>query len=182
MVHIELRPVKLTQELMASLEKRGLVRALKPTAKALNTRSKTGAVSVLYRADARYGGHQLICIGKRATAVRLQVHPDNEDVLVLNPTPRRYKPLYLVLAFPRRALFERKLKAAKLNVKDFVAVELVYNDPALSAFTVLKNTVHTEVTTEGAGMHPVFFVAEPARLPTVKYALPGYSIELKGRT
>jgi hypothetical protein len=115
-------------------------------------------------------------IDKRSTVVELNWHEDNEDLILLNPTGLRYKPLYFILALDRHPVFARKLAAGRLTARDFLALELPYNEPATCFFTVLKGAVHCEVTTAGPGQHPVFFVTEPSGLACRNLQLKDYTI------
>jgi len=161
---INIKSLKASARTLSSLEKKGLIRVLKPTPKVLNTRTKTGAVDILYGTNPKFGGHCLLGVGKRNTAIEFSFHPDNEDIILLSPGAERYKPLYFVVSFLKSEKFLAALKKGRLGRKDFAAVELEYNDPETMFFTVLKDTVHCEITVPGPGQHPVFFVTEPSAL------------------
>lgn len=163
---IVLTPRKITPSLLRMLARRGLVRPLLPTKKVLNTRTKTGAVDTCYRGRPAYGTHKVIAVGKRTLRVKLYTHPDNEDFLLINPTKKIYKPLYIVIARDKRPVFERKARAGILTPRDFFVGEWTFNDPRTCAFTMLRDTVHCEITVPGPGQHPVFFVTEPSHLPS----------------
>ncbi|MGA2091300.1 MAG: hypothetical protein ABSH12_07575 [Endomicrobiales bacterium] len=162
---IFLKPVKITPTLLRALQRRGLIRALAPTNKILNTRTATGAVDTFYRTKSVYGTHKLIGIGKRSLKIKLCTHPACEDFIVINPTEIKYKPLYIIIARHKRAALEKKARSGKLSAKDFFTVEWEYNNPRTCVFTMLADTVHCEVTAPGPGQHPVFFVTEPSQLP-----------------
>jgi hypothetical protein len=176
---IYLTPVPLTPRALAFLEKKKLVRRLLPTRKLLGTRTGTGAIDTFYRSAKAYGTHMLIGVGKRSTEVKLGSHPGNEEFILINPAQRSYKPLYLVIALEKRAAFERRAARRALSARDLRVFECVFNDPRACVFTLLKDTVHCEVTVPGRGQHPVFFVAEPSRLPSVRCAVPGTRFSLK---
>jgi hypothetical protein len=178
MIELFLKPVKATPAAFASLERRNLIRMLRPTPKILATRTKTGAVDVFHRSSPEHGGHMLLGIGKRATEIRLSAHPENEEFILINPLHRAFKPLYLVVSFDRQQTLERKIKNRTLVARDFAVLELRYNDPATCVFTMLKGTVHCEVTAPGRGMHPVFFVAEPSRMKSARITAPGYRLKI----
>jgi hypothetical protein len=161
---IYLTPVRSTPALLRSLEKLGLVRAISPTAKLLGTRTATGAVDTFYRTKPAYGTHKLIGVGKRSLAVKLCTHPENEDFILVNPTEKKYKPLFIIIARDKRGAFIKKARGGTLCAKDFFTVEWRFNDPKTCVFTMLKDTVHCEVTIPGPGQHPVFFVTEPSQL------------------
>ncbi|MBR3654327.1 MAG: hypothetical protein IKN62_02690 [Elusimicrobia bacterium] len=167
-MQITLKPVKSSTKVFKFLEKKGLISVLKPTDKALKTRTKTGTVDILYTSNKRFGSHRLMCIGKRTKKVQFSYHLDNEDLLFINPENIDYQKLYLVFALDKIDVFGKKLKKNLLNSKDFVAVEIVYNDPKLSFFTVLKKTVHCEVVKDEDKQHPIFFVMESSDLKNNK--------------
>lgn len=167
-MQITLKPVKSSTKIFNFLEKKGLISVIKPTGKAIKTRTKTGTVDILYTSNKKFGSHRLMCIGKRTKKVQLCYHFDNEDFMFINPLNTDYQKLYLVFALDKIDIFNKKLSENLLTGKDFVAVEIVYNDPKLSFFTMLKKTVHCEVVKDEDKQHPVFFVAESSNLKNNK--------------
>lgn len=167
-MHITLKPVKSSIKVFNYLEKKGLISVLKPTNKAVKTRTKTGTVDILYTSNKNFGSHRLMCIGKRTKKVQLSYHLDNEDLLFINPLNTDYQKLYLVFALDKIDAFSKKFAKNLLTEKDFMAIEIVYNNPSLSFFTVLKKTVHCEVVKDEDKQHPVFFVAESSDLKNNK--------------
>lgn len=169
MKQITLKPINACEKVFNLLEKKKLVRTLKPTRKAITTRTKTGTVDILYTSRKNFGSHRLMCIGKRNTKVQLCYHKDNEDLFFLNPGNIEYKPLYLVFAVDKIDVFLKKLKDDELKNSDFITVKIMYNNINFGFFTVLKNTVHCEITTEDNNkQHPVFFVSESSDLKNNK--------------
>lgn len=181
---IQVRPVKATKKVFSFLEKRQLIRMLRPTRSALEPgRVRGGKIDVIYESSLRHGSHKLICIGKNETEILFTAHPGNEELILVNATDRTYKPLYLVLGLHRKRKFESQAGQGRLSARDVMAVKLEYNGP-LSVFTVLADTPHCEVTLPGKGSHPVFFVAEPTKLPMEFVTTYGYRFSLaraKGR-
>ena len=167
-MQITLKPVKSSAKVFKYLEKKGLISVLKPTDKALKTRTKTGTVDILYTSNKRFGSHRLMCIGKRTKKIQLCYHFDNEDFIFINPENIDYQKLYLIFALDKIDVFSKKLSKNLLSSKDFVAVEIIYNDPSLSFFTMLKKTVHCEVVKDEDKQHPVFFVTESSDLKNNK--------------
>lgn len=167
-MQITLKPVKSSVKVFNYLERKGLISVLKPTDKALETRTKTGTVDILYTSNKRFGSHRLMCIGKRTKKVQLCYHFDNEDFIFINPLNVDYQKLYLIFALDKIDIFNKKLSKNMLNNKDFIAIEIVYNSPNLSFFTVLKKTVHCEVVKDEDKQHPVFFVTESSNLKNNK--------------
>ena len=168
-MQITIKPIKSSIKVLSFLERKGLISILRPTDKALKTRTKTGTVDVLYTSNKNFGSHRLMCIGKRTKKVQLCYHLDNEDFMFIKPSNIDYQTLYLVFAIDKVDTFNRKLSKNLLSNKDFIAVEIVYNDPNLSFFTLLKKTVHCEVVKDEDKQHPVFFVAESSKLKNNKF-------------
>lgn len=158
---LKLKPVNATQKILAGLERRGLIRTFKPTARALRVGEGSCVVDKIYSTSPKFGTHKLICVGKNETKITLTTHPDNEDFFILNPAKYVFKPLYLIVGLIGRRELERKARLGRLAARDFIALRLKYNDPGTCAFTMLKNTPHCEVTLPGRGRAPVFFVTEP---------------------
>lgn len=169
MNQITLKPVNACSKIFNLLEQKKLIKLLKPTKKAITTKTKTGTVDILYTSRKTFGSHRLMCIGKRNTKVQLCYHKDNEDLFFLNPDNIDYKPLYLIFALDKIDVFLKKLKNNELKNSDFVTVKIMYNNMSFGFFTVLKNTVHCEITTENdKKQHPVFFVSESSNLKNNK--------------
>lgn len=175
---IYLKPLKANLKLFKRLEKKKLVRLITPTKKTIETKTKTGAVSKFYASKEKFGTHTLMCVGKRATEIRLSSHDDNEDFILINPLNLKFKNLYLILALDKEKKFLKKFYGGKLESKDLLAVELKFNDPCLSFFIMLKNTIHCEVTGKAQGQHPVFFVTEASKLKDKKLPKNLYDIIL----
>jgi len=86
--------------------------------------------------------------------------------------------MYLIIGLHKHAVIERKAGMKKLSSNDFMALELVFNDPRLSIFTMLKGTVHFEVASKAGEQTPIFFVSEPSRLKLDFLSLSGYKITI----
>lgn len=175
---IVLKPQKASAKLFDFLEKQKLIKIIKPSRSALETKTKTGTVARFYTSSVKSGSHTLICVGKRATEIKLSWHEDNEDFFLINPTNIKYKKLYLIIAKLKKTDFLKKFSSGNITEKDFLAVELEFNNPKLSFFTMLKNAVHCEITDNKNGQHPVFFVAEPSHLKDNKIVNKLYNISL----
>ena len=160
--------------MLSKLEKRGLITTLKFTPGCL----KESRVDLIYKTAAKYGPQKLICVGKKDLNIQMTIHGDKEELLIMNSAAKKFKPLYLIIALDKIAVFRKKVKQGKLTVRDVLAVELKYNDPATSIFMMNGNVPHCEVTTPGKGQHPVFFVTEPVNLSFAFIPTPGYKLEL----
>jgi len=178
---IKIKQLKASAKTFSFLEKKGLIKVVRPTSKILGTRTETGAVDVFYRSDEKFGGHSLLGVGKRNTEIESSFHPDNEDLVLLNPGKKNYKPLFLILSFLKKRGFLEKLRRGELGNSDFAAVRLEFNDPRTMFFTVLKDAVHCEITVPGRGQHPVFFVTEPSKLAMNRVVTDRYKFLLAGK-
>ncbi len=175
---LKLKPKKLTLRTMILLEKKGLIKRFKPTKNVLEVKKGKDAVDILYTTSTKFGSHKLICVGKNFTKIQLNTHPDNEDFIIFNPTNYKFKPLYLIIGLNKYKIIEKKAKNNTLTSKDILAIELVYNNPKLSLFTMLKGTPHCEITVEGKRKHPIFFVTEPTKLTWHILDIQDYKLEL----
>ena len=172
---IRLKPVIPNSKILSFLEKRNLIRTLKPTKKMLNARVKGGMVQTIYSSSIEFGSHKLLCINLNSAGIKLNSHPDNEEFIVVDSALRKFKPLYIVVGLYKHGLLEKKAQAGNLSKDDFVVLRLKYNNPRFSVFTMLKDTVHCELTLPGKGVPPIFFVAEPSKLKMRKLKLRDYN-------
>jgi len=170
---IDLEPKVIAPAVLRRLEKLGLVRVFRPTPRSLRVRKGGCVVDKVYSTAPRFGTHKLICVGKNQTRIGLTTHPDNEDLILINPGRYKFKPLYLIIGLDSPENLARKAVAGRLGGSDILALRLNYDDPETCAFTMLKNTPHCEVTLPGPGRAPVFFVTEPAGLKMASVSLPG---------
>ena len=123
-----------------------------------NTKTET-----IYECN-EYGDHKLMAVGVNVSWPKLfHVHPNKEDVFLF--TSKETKPLYFVFAYDSLNIFEEKLRKKILNENDFIVVEMLYNNPKFSYFTVNENILHGEYTVRGNKKNPVFFVTESSNLP-----------------
>ena len=84
----------------------------------------------------------------------------------------------MVVGLSKYRDIERKARAGRLTSRDFVFLRLNYNDHKTCVFTMLKDTPHCEVTSQGKGRGPVFFVTEPNDFKMSNVELCGYQLKL----
>ena len=173
---ILLKPEKVSEKLFLKLEKLKLIKLIRPDRKTLETKTKTGTVSRFYTSSAKSGSHTIMSVGKRSEKIKFSWHDDNEDFLLLNPENLKFKKLYLLVSYLKKKDFLKKLVSENLSQKDFTAIELEFNNPKLSFFIMLKNTIHCEVTDNSKGQHPIFFVSESSKLKDNKIMIRNYNI------
>ena len=175
---LKLKLIDITPSILSFLERRELIRAFRPTHKALRVGEGECVVEKIYSTAPRFGTHKLICVGKNETKITLTTHPDNEDLILINPANYKFKPLYLVIGVGTKRELERKAVVGGLKTGDIMALCLKYNDPKTCAFTILKGAPHCEVTVPGRGIAPVFFVTEPSDFEMNNVNLHKYQLEL----
>jgi len=84
----------------------------------------------------------------------------------------------MIIGLHKYEIMRFRADTGTLTESDFMALTLKYNDPAVSIFTMLRDTVHFEIAARGRRQSPVFFVTEPSRLRLCPARLPGYRFEL----
>ena len=165
MQELVLKPVKMNEEIMRDLEDDGLIIRLYPSRERhrLNVEKGMGKGGYLYKSDAAYGPHSLVnaAIDNEAFS-SFATHPDNEEILLLGGIKERS--MYLLIARLLRVEFIRKLEQGTLAAEDFVCLDCVFNDPALSFFVMLKDVPHGECA-YGPGRPATFYVTEGGSLP-----------------
>ncbi|MCC7291684.1 MAG: hypothetical protein IT449_06455 [Phycisphaerales bacterium] len=174
---ITLRAVRATAEVMAEMEERGLLRRLSPSAVARGVAPGEQVVERVELAEERSGAWQMLVVAcHRHRLTYLASHSDIESWLFF--ADPACKPLLYVVAACGADEFARKAGAGSLSAEDFIALELVPNDPRTSYFTVPAGVLHDELTYEGPGAAPVFFVPEPSRMEHARVDLSGYDIRV----
>lgn len=177
MKKLQLKPQKINEKIIRILEKKGLIKTLLPQKNFYNLKKNTDKVETIYSTSPQFGSHKLICVGKNITKIVLNTHSDNEDFLIINPTKYKFKPLYLIIGLHHYKVIEEKFRKDTITNEDILALELEYNNPILSFFTMLKGTPHCEVTSHNHnGKAPVFFVTEPTNLKM--YILNTYNYQI----
>lgn len=162
---IELNPQPITKELLENLEFRGLIKRFAAPQELLSVPEGECWVRDLYISSPTSGPHKLIAVACNRTSIPLGFHDQNEEFIIFAGSNRpnaksNRKPLYLVVAIEKATQLKSRSESGTLTSADFVMLELAFNDPELSLFTMLKGTVHTELTAPGNGTPPVFYVTE----------------------
>jgi len=111
----------------------------------------------------------------------LNSHEDNEEFILINPEAGSFNPLYMIVGLHKHKIIERKAGKGTLSPSDFLALELVFNDPRVSIFTMLKDTPHFEIAASGRKQAPVFFVTESAGLRLHMADLAEYRLVVQGK-
>ena len=176
---IKLKPVNVTEKILLRLEKKGLIRTLRPTDKVLRSTAKHGLVDTIYSSPGGYGTHKLICVrSDNDGKINLNSHPHNEEFILINTTGLKLKPVVMVIALSKYGDIERKAGKGRLTSRDFIFLRLKYNDHGTCVFTMLKDTPHCEVSPPVKGESPIFFVTEPSKLKINRLRLHEYRLTL----
>ena len=169
------RPI--TEEAMLALEERGLLQRLLPPSDVLDVPDGEVEVSYIYTTDPHFGSHMLLCVGFNRSRVELATHSDREEILLINEG-RSQKPLILVIGLHPEPEFQRLVSTGQLTEDDIWALELKFNDPRLSFFTMNALTPHCEWTVPGEEPANVFYVTEPSSLDMRLIDMHDYSIKI----
>ena len=172
---LKVKPV--TEEAMLALEERGLLQRLLPTEDVLHVPEGEVKADFLYTTDPQFGSHTLICAGFNRSRVEMATHSDNEEIFLINEG-RAQKPLILVIGLHPEPEFSKRLSTGQLTEEDIWALELKFNDPRLSFFTMNAQTPHCEWTIPGPEPANVFYVTEPSSLDMRMIDMQGYTIEI----
>ena len=171
MKSLKLTAIDASPKIFAMLEKRRLIRALRPDKKF----TAANSVDVVYTSAPQHGSHKLICVRPDSAQVSLNSHPDNEEFILIDPDCGRRKPLFILVGLHRDDVIESKAAAGSLGSRDFLLLRLAFNQPSTCVFTMLAGTPHCELVFPGKARPPVFFVAEPSLLSMRFMKLNGYS-------
>jgi hypothetical protein len=161
---IALKPVEMTPEIMADLEKRNLIIRLGPRRHELPSEWGQSRERAVYDSQERYGPHRLLTVtANRLSFADFATHPDNEEFLMIGDPDT--KPLFLVIALMYRKELEEKISTGTLIPENFICLRIRWNDPEVSFFTMLSNVPHGETVTSSEGHPPSFYVTEGRDLP-----------------
>jgi hypothetical protein len=175
---IYLEPVRMTAAIMEDLEQRKLIFQLGSGRHELPSKWGEKLDRPVYDSDENYGGHRLLSVTvNRASLSDFATHPDNEDFLMLGDPSS--KPLYLVIALMQRAELIKKIENKTISSADFICLEVVWNDPNISFFTMLADIPHGETITAREGRPPSFYVTEGRFLPDDLIDFGNYELYVK---
>lgn len=161
---LPLEPVAMTPAVMADLERRRLIIRLGAHRHDLPSQPGQTLDRPIYKSADKYGPHMLISVTvNRVPFADFATHPDNEDFLMIGDPAT--KPLYLVVALMMRPDLEKKIAEGTLSPADFVCLQVKWNDPEVSFFTMLAGVPHGEGIVDAEGALPTFYVTEGRDLP-----------------
>jgi len=170
MKSLKLTAIDASPRVFAMLEKRRLIRTLRPGKES----TAANSVETIYTSSPEYGSHKLICVRPDSAQIALNSHPDNEEFILVDPGNAGCRPLFMLIGLYLHDLIERKAADGSLCARDFLLLKLGFNSPSTCVFTMLAGTPHCELVFPGKGKAPVFFVAEPSTLSMKFVKLDGY--------
>jgi hypothetical protein len=177
MTTILLQAQRATPELMADLERRGLLRRLVPTAKASSVPEGKQVVERVELAAEGTGPWQMLVVACNRTKLdHLAAHGDIESWLYFADPAS--KPLLYIVATCGVDELKAKIAGGRLTAADIIVLEVRPNDPQTSYFTVPGGVLHDELTHPGPGRGPIFWVPEPSRMGHEEIKLDGYDIQI----
>jgi hypothetical protein len=160
----EMQTYKINPKIVTMLEKEGYISLIKSRRPLTSLKQDTIEVEHIYECN-DFGGHKLISVGINVNWPKyFHYHPEREDLFLISN--EETKPLKLAFAYDKTQRFMEKLESKTLTASDFFIVEMVYNHPELSFFTINPYVVHGEFTTSGSTANPKIFVTEPSNLDT----------------
>lgn len=175
---IELKVKNASEREMIELEELGVIKRLLPPEELISISEGEIVAKKVYSTNTKFGGHMLLFVNINKTEPELNYHPDNEEVLLVSPNIPE-KPLIFLFCKYKHFEIEKKIESGTLKEEDFIALDIPFNNPKTSFFTVNKEFPHCEVTVKGTGISPSFWVTEPENLPMNIVRLDQYVIEFE---
>jgi len=174
-IELPLKPVKMTEKIMAGLEQRGLIYRLCPGHDVLRPDLGSIASKEIYAASEEFGPHRLISVTiDRYTFDAFGIHSENEEFLLIGDT--ECKPLLLLIFTGDIGEMQIKIKNHTLKTDDFILLECEYNNPYTSFFVMKKRIPHGEATVKNSGNPPTFYVTESKNLDLIPVGFGDYSV------
>ncbi len=172
-----LQPVRPTPALMQELEDQGLILRLAPRHHEAQVKAGEAKGTRLYQAGSEHGGHMLLaCTINQAGLQRFGHHLEREEFLLIGDATR--EPLYLAIFRGQHPALEAKIQSKTLTAEDFICLQVVWNDPDVSFFTMLAGVPHGECVLRETERPPSFYVTEPTGITLEKTDFGSYQLEI----
>lgn len=170
--------VKASESVFQELEERGILTRFFSSYASTSVAEGSCLEDTLYSTDPKFGSHKVICVNYNESEPYLSYHSDKESFILVSDAPEKYKNLYLFLSFLRVEELVKRIERRELSKDDLLIVQLEFNNPNLSFFTLNAFVPHCELTDSGASglTHPYFYVAEPTDLDNILIDLEPYEI------
>jgi hypothetical protein len=174
---INLKPVEMTGQTMIDLEKKGLIIRLCPGHDELDALRGETLWKLIYEPKEGYGPHRLITVTvNRDVFTGFGIHPDNEEFWLIGSSDTQ--PMYLVISFLTAKELAEKINTGKLEVTDFIALHIKYNDPLVSFFVMRAGVPHGEAIVNRGKKPASFYVTESLNLPLDLISFGDYRIKI----
>lgn len=170
--------VKASESLFQELEERGILTRFFSSYASAPVAEGAYLVDTLYSTDPKFGSHKVICVNYNQSEPYLSYHGDKESFILVSAEPEKHKNLYLLLCFLEAEELVKKLEQQDLSSDDLLIVQLEFNNPKLSFFTLNAFVPHCELTDPAQSklVHPYFYVAEPTDLDNIRIDYAPYEI------
>lgn len=162
---------------MQELEDQGLIIRLAPRHHELALPPGVAKGKPVYQAERSHGGHMLLaCTINQVGLQRFGHHLEREEFLLIGDPSR--EPLYLAIFRGQHPALEEKIQNHTLTANDFVCLQVVWNDPEVSFFTMLAGVPHGECVLRETQQPPSFYVTEPTGITLEKTDLGPYQVKI----
>ncbi|MFP3089496.1 hypothetical protein LQZ21_04125 [Treponema sp. TIM-1] len=177
MTILNLKAVEMTEQIMESLEKKGLIMRLCPGHDELDTPYGETLWKLIYEPKEGYGPHRLITVTvNREEFAGFGTHPDNEEFWLLGDS--NTQPMYLIISFLTGETLAKKISDGTLQESDFITLHIKYNDPSVSFFVMRAGVPHGEAIVDRGRRPPSFYVTESLNLPLNLIPFGNYQIKI----
>lgn len=176
---LHLKPIEANEILFQMLEKRGVIRRLKPTRDRIKVNKGDSAYKEIYHSDEKFGAHKLIAVTtNNHIPTKFVYHNDREEFLIIDH--HESEALVLIVANDEAAVMNQKIETKSLSEADFTAVILPKNHPEYSFFTMNPKFAHTEVCLIESDNPPSFYVTEALNIDEIPLDLMTYKLRIDG--
>ena len=177
MIPLSLTPRAADPAHLIDLEARGLIVRLAPGNHQIPVGPGEAIGRPVYQAEARHGGHMLLaCTINQPGFQRFGWHEVPEEFLLLGPTDA--EPLYLAFFLGKNTDLQEKIHRQTLGEADFLCLQLRFNDPECSFFTMNPGVPHGEGVARSSERPPSFYVTEPSGTTLCRPDWGDYRLEL----
>jgi hypothetical protein len=177
MIILKLKPVEMTEQIMVDLERKELIMRLCPGHNELDAPPGETLWKLIYDPKEGYGPHRLITVTvNREEFAGFGTHPDNEEFWLIGDSDT--KPMYLAISFLDAEALSEKINDGTLEVDDFIALRVKYNDPSVSFFVMRAGVPHGEAILDRGRRPPSFYVTESLNLPLNLTRFGNYQIKI----
>ena len=162
-MNLVVKPVKVTESLMAFLEGKGVITRICSGHDQLNALKGEARCETVYSTNPQFGPHKLICVTINTAEPRnFLYHSDKEDFMLIDKIGTTE--LILTVSLFHKDELIQKIKTDTVSAEDFISVICEMNNPYLSFFTMNPCYPHVETCRVPSENPPSFYVGEPRDL------------------